>query len=128
MDKIFVTVSGVGIILFIYWFFFGKKELVVETPVSASLSSAKNLDVGIIVDGGYKPSIINVRKGQKTTLSLLRKDSNSCLEEIVIPDFKIRKYLPLNKVVEIDITPNEAGEFDFHCGMNMFHGKLVVSE
>ena len=59
-------------------------------------------------------------------LTFLRKDSNSCLEEVVLGDFKVRKYLPLNQKITIELTPQKAGEFGYSCGMNMFHGKIIV--
>jgi len=117
MDKIIVTIGGGVLAIFIYWFFFGKREK------AAAVTEGK---VDILVDGGYKPSVIKIKKGQKITISLLRKDTNSCLEEFILPDFKISKYLPLNQKVEIEITPNKVGEFSFHCGMNMFRGKIIV--
>ncbi len=116
MDKITVSIIGVLLIAFIYWFFFRKRDTVVVAKESGD----------IIVDGGYKPSIIKIKKGQKTTISILRKDPNTCLEEFILPDFKISKYLPLNEKVEIEITPDKSGEFPFHCGMNMFRGKVIV--
>lgn len=116
LDKLIVIFSGISLIGFVYWFFFGKRE---DVFVSGKV-------VDITVDGGYKPSVIKIPKGQETTISLLRKDKNSCLEEIVLPDFKIKEYLPLNEKVQVTITPKERGEFAFHCGMNMFHGKVVV--
>ena len=118
MDKIAVTVFGVGLIGFIYWFFFGKREDIVE---------AEGKEISIIVDGGYKPQTIRIKKGEEVKLALLRKDLNSCLEEFILPDFKIKKYLPLNKKVEISLTPKVSGEFGFHCGMNMYHGKVIVT-
>lgn len=117
MDKIIVTIGGGVLAIFIYWFFFGKREK------AAAVTEEK---VDILVDGGYKPSVIKIKKGQKTKISLLRKDENSCLEEFILPDFKISKYLPLNQKIEIEITPNKVGEFSFHCGMNMFRGKIIV--
>jgi len=36
----------------------------------------------------------------------------------------VRQTLSLNQTTEIRITPERTGEFDFSCGMNMFHGKL----
>ncbi len=116
MDKILITLGGIGLIGLIYWFFFGKREDVV----------AAGARIDILVDGGYKPATIKVKKGQKTTLALLRKDENPCLEEFILPDFKIKKYLPVGKKVEIEVTPTQTGTFNFHCGMNMFHGKVVV--
>lgn len=116
LDKLLVSIGGLGLIGFVWWFFFGKKD---EMMVSGN-----NLE--ILVDGGYHPSIIKVNRNQKITLSLIRKDKNSCLEEFILPDFKISKYLPLNEKVNVVITPKKQGEYSFHCGMNMFHGKVVV--
>ena len=118
LDKLLVTIGGVGLVGFVYWFFFGKKDEAVEAHDK----------VDILVDGGYKPSVIKIKKGQKTTISLLRKDENSCLEEFNLPDFRIKRYLPLKQKVEIEITPTKTGTFRFHCGMNMFQGKVVVGE
>lgn len=118
IDKLIISIFGVLGIIFTYFFFFGKKEEAVE---------AKD-EIDIIVDGGYNPSQIIIKNNQPTTLNFTRKDPNSCLEEVVIPDFKIRKFLPLNQRVAIEITPQKTGEFGFACGMNMFHGKIIVRD
>ncbi len=119
MDKLIVTFSGIGLIAFIYWFFFGKKQ---EAPSQTT----GNGDIDVLVDGGYRPSVIKIKQGMETKLKIKRTDPNSCLEEIILPDFKISKYLPLGKEVEVSLTPQKTGEFPFHCGMNMFHGKIIV--
>lgn len=82
--------------------------------------------IDVTVDGGYQPESITIPYGKTTQLRFTRKDSSSCLEEVVLGDFKIRKFLPLNKTVTIEITPQKKGEFKFSCGMNMFHGILKV--
>ena len=38
-----------------------------------------------------------------------------CLAEVVLADFGVRQTLPLNGTVEITITPDKTGEFDFSC-------------
>ncbi|HLE49499.1 MAG TPA: cupredoxin domain-containing protein [Patescibacteria group bacterium] len=118
LSEIFVLAAGLSLIGFVYWFFFGKKynEVVAND----------NDKVKILVSGRYKPDVIRVKKGAATSLLLTRTDSNPCLEEFIIPDFKIKKYLPMNKVVEIKLNPEQIGTWDFHCGMNMNHGKLIV--
>ncbi len=103
-------------IIFVYWFFLMKKERIVEAEDQ----------IDVIVDGGYNPDTIAIPFGKTTTINFVRKDSNTCLEEVVLSDFKIRKYLPLNQKVSVEITPKKRGEFQFVCGMNMFHGKLIV--
>ena len=116
IDKIFVLIfSGLGI-AFTYWFFLMKKEEVVSVTDS----------VDIIVEGGYTPNTISIPQGKTTKISFFRKDSSNCLEEVVLGNFKIRKFLPLNKKVTIELTPQKIGEFNFTCGMNMFHGKIIV--
>lgn len=117
MEKIIVTIGGIGLIAGIYWFFFGKKDEAVTVDTS----------VTITVDGGYSPKLIHVTHKKKTTLIFIRKDANSCLEELLIPDFKIKKYLPMHTPVAIILSPTKPGTYDFHCGMNMFHGTIQVT-
>ncbi len=118
LDKILVTLFSVGGIAFTYWFFLMRKD---EEAVVVKSNS-----VDIKVEGGYSPSVISIPKGKTTTINFFRKDPSSCLEEVVLPDFKIRKYLPLNKTTAIRITPKESGTYEISCGMNMFHGKIKV--
>ena len=115
-DKIFIILLSLIGIGFTYWFFLMKKDNAVIVKDS----------VDIKVDGAYSPSVISVPKNKKITLSFLRSDPNNCLEEVLLPEFKIRKFLPLNKKVDITITPKRAGEYEIVCGMNMFHGKILV--
>lgn len=116
-DKIIVSAAGLLGIAFTYWFFLMRNEK--EVKVSDS--------VDITVDGGYQPEVISIPQGKSTKLNFIRKDPSSCLEEVVLGDFKIRKTLPLNQKVTIEIKPERKGEFDYACGMNMFHGKIIVT-
>lgn len=113
MDKILISALGLGLIGGIYWFFFGKKE---EASIQTSIT----------VNGGYKPSTIRLKQGKTTTLTFIRKDPNTCLEDFYIPDFKIKEYFPMNTPVSVTLTPPSKGTFGFHCGMNMFRGKIIV--
>ena len=118
VDKILVGLLSLAGMAFTYWFFLMKKDdqaLVV-----------KSNSVDITVRGGYAPNVISIPKGKQTTLNFIRRDPNSCLEEVVLPDFKIRKYLPLNKTTAIPVTPEKEGTYEISCGMNMFHGKIIV--
>jgi plastocyanin domain-containing protein len=116
LDKLIVTVIDVFAIIFVYWFFLMKKENQVQVSDS----------IDIIVDGGYSPQTIVIKKGKTTKINFLRKDPSSCLEEVVLGDFKTRRFLPLNKKVTIELKPTEEGEFIYACGMNMYHGKIII--
>jgi|SRR3989344_791716 len=118
IDKIIITTCGLLSIGFVYWFFLMKKSKAVLADGS----------VDVIVEGGYSPEIILIPRGKTTKINFIRKNSNSCLEEVVLGDFKIRKYLPLNQKITIELNPQKSGEFNYSCGMNMFHGKIIVKE
>jgi len=117
VDKIVVTLFSLGMILLTYWFFLMKKDEEV---------SAVDNSIDITVEGGYKPASVVIPLGKTTKINFKRLDPSSCLEEVVLSEFKIKKYLPLNETVSIEVTPKKKGESDFSCGMNMFHGKLIV--
>ncbi len=116
IDKILVILTGIFGIAFTYWFFLMRKEQEVKVTD----------EVDIKVEGGYKPEVIAILKGQTTKINFFRTDPTDCLSEVVLNDFKIRKELPLNQKVTIEITPQKSGEFKFSCGMNMYHGKVIV--
>ena len=116
LDKLLVTILGALGIIFTYWFFLGKKEK--ETRVSGS--------VDVVVSGGYSPEVISIPRGKTTKINFIRTDATECLGEVILSDFHIRKELPLNKKVTVEITPRKSGEFGYACGMNMYHGKIVV--
>lgn len=115
-DKLLVTIFSFLGMAFIYWFFLMKKDTEVEVTDS----------VDIIVDGGYSPATIAIQKGKTTRINFIRKDPTTCLEEVILGDFKTRKFLPLNKKVTVELKPHEAGEFSFACGMGMYHGKIII--
>ena len=117
IDKVIVLISSLAGIALTYWFFLMRNEKEV---------SVMGDSIDITVDGGYKPEVISVPQGKTTKINFFRKDPSSCLEEVVLGDFKIRKFLPLNQKVTIELTPKQKGEFGFSCGMGMFHGKLMV--
>ena len=117
IDKVIVAVIGLAAMGFTYWFFLGKRDK--EVTVSDS-------SVDIVVEGGYTPETISIPRGRTTKVNFIRKDPTSCLEEVVLGDFKVRKYLPLNQKVTVELTPQQTGEFTYACGMNMYHGKIIV--
>lgn len=118
LDKIIVLIVSLAGILFTYWFFLQRPD---------NLVKASGGEVDISVDGGYNPDVISIPFGTITKLNFLRKDPSSCLEEVVISEFKTRKFLPLNQKVTIEVSPKKKGEFGFSCGMGMFHGKLIIN-
>ena len=116
-NQIIILIMGTLSIILTYWYFFGRKES--RTVISGS-------SIALKVDAGYSPSQIVIKHDTRVTLKVLRKDPSDCLEDLVLPEWNIKKYLPLNKEIVINLEPKQKGDYPFHCGMNMFHGKIIV--
>src|SRR6185503_17911098 len=67
---------------------------------------------------GFTPASVSLRAGVPARLTFTRKDEKTCGTEIVLPDYGIKRTLPLNKPVVIEFTPRR-GDVAFTCGMNM---------
>ncbi|MDT7806301.1 MAG: hypothetical protein QOJ70_114 [Acidobacteriota bacterium] len=117
-----VTLIGLGIIGWIVWYFWLWKG----ESVAALAGVGGFQEVNITVKGGYQPSSIVVRAGRPLRLNFTRRESTPCGEEVVLPEFGKRAHLPENKTVPVEVTPQEPGEYEFTCGMNMYRGKLIV--
>ncbi len=119
--EIIVTVGGLLLIAFTLWFFFGERE-----ATAAQVAAGGVQEATILVQGGYSPSRIEVQQGRPVRLNFLRQETNPCTEQVILGDFNIIRDLPFGQRTSIEFTPDKAGAFTFHCGMNMVHGQLVV--
>ena len=45
---------------------------------------------------------------------------------LVLKVRQCRAHLPEDRTVPIEVTPEEPGEYEFTCGMNMYRGKIIV--
>lgn len=121
--EITVLAASVAAIGWINWYFF-----VAGRQAMRATAGANGLqDVLVRVDGGYSPSSIQVEAGRPVRLSFDRADSSGCSEEVVLPDFGIRRFLPTGAVTTVEFTPAEPGTYEFTCGMSMLRGRLIVT-
>lgn len=121
-SQIIVTLVGVGLLAFVGWFFF----LAPHRVAAAVSSSAGIQQVDIVVKGGYSPNVIEVEHGKPVQLNFYRDEEGTCSEELLLPDFNIRRDLAPFKTTAIEFLPQQAGTFEFTCGMHMLRGSLVV--
>lgn len=96
----------------------------VVTPAHAQ--EAKPREIEVVVDRGYQPSRIVIQQGERVRLKFVRKDYSPCTREVVFPSLDIRRELPVNEPVFIDLPVLAPGEVEFHCGMKMVRGTIVV--
>ena len=122
MEKIIASIICAGLIALIVWWFFKKNK-----DVAARASKVNGVQKNEIeANGGYSPRVVMLEKGVPAQLTITRTDKSNCLKEIVFSDFGIKRTLPLDEPVEIEIDTSKAGEFNYACGMNMYFGKVVV--
>ncbi|MEO5799659.1 MAG: cupredoxin domain-containing protein [Gemmatimonadales bacterium] len=103
-----------------WWFFFAARSS------GAATSVAGVQEVVITVRGGYDPAEVRVLAGQPARLVFDRQETSSCSEEIVIPAFNIRRFLPPHQRTAVELPAMAAGRYPMSCGMGMLHGELVV--
>lgn len=79
-----------------------------------------------VTDTGYDPPKLEIPADKPVTVTFVRKTESACGEEVFFPDLGLRKSLPVDKPVQIEIPARSAGELRFKCGMDMLEGKLVI--
>src|SRR5436189_1684397 len=89
------------------------------------LPTVQNVTVAL-TEKGYEPTNLKLRRGIPAQVTFIRKVSATCGTQIVIPDYNIKRALPLNEPVLVEFTPKKTGTFAFTCGMGMLPGSLVV--
>jgi P-type Cu+ transporter len=116
-----VVIAAVAAIGWVNWYFF-----LAERSSATAVARQGMQEVAITVKGGYTPAVIRAKEGVPLRLIFDRQETSSCSEEIVFGDFGVRKFLPAFEKTVVELTPRQAGKFDFACGMGMLHGTLVV--
>jgi plastocyanin domain-containing protein len=78
---------------------------------------------------GFTPASLSVSKGGPgsfATLTFVRTTDQTCATEVVFPDLDIKKPLPLNTPVAVQLPSDTARTLAFQCGMGMYKGAMVV--
>lgn len=127
-----VVLAAAGAIAWVNWYFFvAGRAAAGVAPMAVPAEGGPGAVGGtqqatIVVDGGYSPAVVRVKAGAPVRLVFDRRDTSGCSEEVVFPDFGIRRYLPTGQRTTIEVTPPAPGRYDFMCGMSMLRGALVA--
>ncbi|HEX6422506.1 MAG TPA: heavy metal translocating P-type ATPase [Acidimicrobiales bacterium] len=116
-----VVAVAAGLTVVLWRFFFGARR-----SSRAELRGGVQ-EVRIVVKGGYAPDRVEVEAGTPVRLLFDRREAGDCTARVVFPDFGINRSLPPFATTTVELTPHDAGQFSFACGMNMVHGALVVT-
>jgi plastocyanin domain-containing protein len=119
-----VVFGGLAAIAWVNWYFF----VAGRSGAQAAAVAAGRQEVAVTVRGGYSPAHVRVKAGTPVRLVFDRQETSGCSEEVVIPDFGIRRFLPAHEKTPVEFTPEHAGSFEFTCGMGMLRGRITVDE
>jgi plastocyanin domain-containing protein len=122
--EVAVTVAGVAAIAWVNWYFF----VAGRVQATAAVGGRGVQRARIVVSGGYAPAIVRVEAGRPVRLEFDRQETSGCTEEVVLPDFGIRTYLPAHQTTPVEFTPSKPGTYEFTCGMAMVRGTILVEE
>jgi Cu+-exporting ATPase len=121
MTDIAVLVGATVLLAILAWFFLAPRK------ATQAVNAGSEQSIDIIVKGGYSPDTVQATVGVPLRITFDRQESGSCTEKVIIPAFRVAAELPANRRTTIVLTPDTPGTFDFACGMNMVHGKLIIN-
>ena len=106
------------------------KKSAEPTQVSPSASASAKLAADgsprvLVTEDGFQPSRVELKKGGRLTFR--RTTDATCANEVVFPDLKLEKPLPLNTDVVVELPASATGEVVFQCGMGMYKSQVVIS-
>ena len=99
-----------------------------HAPAKAGAETApksQRIEIAVTAEG-FVPAQTKIKAGQPVTLVVTRKVERTCVTDIVLKDFGLKKPLPLNEPVEVTFTPAKPGPVRFTCAMGMVAGELVA--
>ena len=105
----------------------GNGDANASTRTSTSASTGAAMSVNIEAnEKGFTPTSFDLQKGAPATLIFRRTSDATCATQVVFPELKITKDLPLNVPVPVTVPTGDARTLSFQCGMGMFKGKIVI--
>lgn len=91
----------------------------------AATSASEVVPIAVGAEG-FQPSSVHAEKGEKLTLQFTRTTDSTCAKAVAFPELNIKKDLPLNQPVSIEIPTTEARMLTFQCGMGMFKSSVMI--
>lgn len=90
---------------------------------------SKNQTKKIVVNAenhGYKPDTVTFKVGKPAQLKFIPSENMGCMNEVVSRDLNFNEKLDGKKEIIVDVPTYKPGTYNYACGMDMFHGKVVV--
>jgi hypothetical protein len=93
---------------------------------SGAVAPAAQLVSVRVTEKGFVPAEVAVAAGRPIRLTFTRETDETCATRVVFASLKLKKDLPLNQPVTIDLPAQPVGRLAYACGMDMERGALLV--
>jgi heme/copper-type cytochrome/quinol oxidase subunit 2 len=103
------------------------QQLAQETRAEAVLENGVQRVAMKMTNSQYVPNVIVARKGIPLKIEITADETAGCARDLIFPEFGVRKIVPFGEPATVEFTPQSAGEFRFHCSMDMARGRLIVT-
>lgn len=80
----------------------------------------------VTIKSGFQPQIVYFQQGEPAQLIFHQEATSACLHEVKSQDLNFHLALNQGETQIIPINTDQPGEATFSCGMDMFHGKVIV--
>ncbi len=101
-----------------------KTSLLVQAS-AVNLVDGKQIINMAVINGGYSPNFLTVKKGIPVKWVIDGKNVFGCQGYFVVPTLGISKALSEGENI-IEFTPQETGIINFSCGMGMYRGRIQI--
>ena len=77
-----------------------------------------------VTEKGFTVSTAAIKAGVPVRMTFIRRTKATCATDLAIPDYGIKRELPLDTPVTVEFTPRT--NVTYQCGMGMLSGTLTV--
>jgi plastocyanin domain-containing protein len=70
---------------------------------------------------------VTLKKGAPGSLVFTRITDDTCATEVVFPELNLKKELPKDKPVTVDVPTDKDQKLTFQCGMGMYKSAVVIN-
>ncbi len=97
-----------------------------EPPAQRPTSGGAPVYEVLVTARGFEPATVEVAPAQAIVLRFTRKVAETCGDAVIVQGDPVKHMLPLDKPVDVRVTPPKEGQLRFACGMDMYRGAVVV--
>ena len=99
-----------------------------RSELSSGVSSvdAQKVSVRALNTGLYDKTEVTIKAGQPVEFTFSADKDSGCGRQLLIPKFGVNLVSQNGEPHTVTFTPKEPGVYEYHCGMNMFRGKLLA--